>query len=235
MNKPATAQTPAPGNGKAKTQKGARTRAALKDAARRVLETTPYHEIRISDITNEAGVATGLYYHYFPDLKSLLIELVEDIIGEIEDVDAKESEVKKGDWFGLLKVHVRVVVDAYMRQPGMMRCLAQMSSESPELAALWRRSIERRIGFLVDHLDKIFPQVQFSEKERVFFSYALGGVGDVFLQEYFIHRLGELCRFKASADEIAELIATMYYRALFAGMPEDGALNHWPSLGAMRK
>jgi len=232
MTKTATIGKP---NGKAKTQKGARTRLALKQAAQRVLEQTPYHEIRISDITNEAGVATGLYYHYFPDLKALLVELVEDVIAEIEDIDALEGEVKKGDWFGRLKVHVRVVVEAYLRQPGMMRCLAQMSSESPELAALWRRSIERRIGFLVDHLDKIFPQVQFTEKERVFFSYALGGIGDVFLQEYFIHRLGELCRFKASADEIAELVATMYYRALFAGMPDGATLSHWPTLSAMTK
>ncbi len=225
---------PAARSNKALTQKGEKRREALKVAAMRVLETTPYHEIRISDITNEAGVATGLYYHYFSDLKTLLVELVEDIIHQIEDVEALEGDVQKGDWFGRLTVHVRVVVEAYMQQPGMMRCLQQMSSETPELAALWRRSTERRLGFLVENLDRLFPEAKMSDKDRLFFSYAMGGIGDVLLSEYFIHRLEELQKFETSVDEISELIAATYYRALFAQNPPAAALDHFPALSKMK-
>ncbi|MEN8722715.1 MAG: TetR/AcrR family transcriptional regulator [Alphaproteobacteria bacterium] len=218
-----------------KTTKGARTRAALKQAACDVLESTPYHDMRIQDITTKAGVATGLYYHYFPDLKSLLVELVTEMIERIEDVEALEGEIERGDWFGRLRAHVKVVVEAYMAQPGLMRCLQQMSSESPELAALWRRSTERRLGFLIDNLGRLFPDVQLSEKEQVFFSYSLGGIGDIFLSEYFVHRLAELQKFDTNADEIAELIAATYYRAMFAQAPPASSLKYMPNLAKLKR
>lgn len=218
-----------------KTTKGARTRATLKAAAAEVLETIPYHDMRIQDITTKAGVATGLYYHYFPDLKSLLVELVTEMIERIEDVEALEGEIERGDWFGRLRAHVRVVVEAYRDQPGLMRCLQQMSSESPELAALWRRSTERRLGFLIENLERLFPDVEMTEKEQVFFSYSLGGIGDIFLSEFFIHKLAELQKFDTTADEVAELIAATYYRAMFAQAPPAKSLKHMPVLAQLKR
>ena len=49
--------------------RGEIARAKLKRAAMTVMEKTGYHGMRISDVTTEAGVAAGLFYHYFNDLK----------------------------------------------------------------------------------------------------------------------------------------------------------------------
>ena len=56
--------------------RGEVARAKLKRAAMTVMEQTGYHGMRIHDVTTEAGVAAGLFYHYFKDLKSLTLEAV---------------------------------------------------------------------------------------------------------------------------------------------------------------
>ena len=47
------------------TRKGDRTRARLRIACARSLEQHGYHAMRVADITQEAGVAEGLFYAYF--------------------------------------------------------------------------------------------------------------------------------------------------------------------------
>lgn len=47
------------------TPRGARTRAALVSAARRIFERDGFLDARIVDIAEEAGVATGSFYTYF--------------------------------------------------------------------------------------------------------------------------------------------------------------------------
>ncbi|GAA3509846.1 AcrR family transcriptional regulator [Streptosporangium album] len=58
--------------------KSKRTEAELKDAARRLLTRTSYAEIKITDITAEAGKAVGSFYRYFEDKDALLTALAGD-------------------------------------------------------------------------------------------------------------------------------------------------------------
>ena len=69
----------------AKSAKGERARAGLKAACLRVLERQGYHKMRIADVTQEAGVAQGLFYHYFKDLKSLTLEVLTDFASASND------------------------------------------------------------------------------------------------------------------------------------------------------
>ena len=50
---------------KTKPKRGELAREKLKAAAVRVLNQAGFHQMRIKDVTQEAGVATGLFYHYF--------------------------------------------------------------------------------------------------------------------------------------------------------------------------
>ena len=77
-------------NGRKLSLRGQAARAKLKSAALVVMERTGYHRMRIHDVTAEAGVAAGLFYHYFKDLKSLTIEVLEDYIAEARRVDIIE-------------------------------------------------------------------------------------------------------------------------------------------------
>src|SRR5688500_5313029 len=70
------------------------TRARLKDATRTVLGRIGYRQMRIADVTREAGVAVGLFYHYFPDLKAVTSEVLTDYMAEMT---AKARQVAPND------------------------------------------------------------------------------------------------------------------------------------------
>src|SRR5690554_4359452 len=90
---------------KTKSAKGEQARNNLKQAALLVLERVGYHKMRISDVTAEAGVATGLFYHYFSDLKSLTIEVLSDFVANSQNLATIEKDVPKGDWYARIYAH----------------------------------------------------------------------------------------------------------------------------------
>jgi len=72
------------------TSRAERTATELKAAARRLLTRKSYADIRITDITEEAGRAAGSFYRYFTDKDDLLRALVADfesaVSGQVEDM-----------------------------------------------------------------------------------------------------------------------------------------------------
>lgn len=218
-----------------RTVKGTQTRESLKQAAANALERVPFHQLRVADVTKEAGVATGLYYHYFEDLTELICEVLEDFIVRFEDLDSIELGIHREDWYGRLYAHIRVVVEACAEQPGLMRCLVEVSNDSPQLADLWRKSFDRRLKLLLPHMPHLFPGADWSETDGLFMTYALGGIGDLFFKELFIQQLPELRARSASIDEISELISAIYYRALFLENPPPDRVSHWPQLLEMTR
>lgn len=60
-----------------RSRKGARTRARLIDAAKRVFERDGFLAARISDIVEQAGLSHGSFYHYFDSKEEILREVAE--------------------------------------------------------------------------------------------------------------------------------------------------------------
>ena len=74
------------------------TRTKLKEAGKRVIFRKGFHEARVSDITEEAGVAHGTFYLYFRTKEDLLLELLEDVKGEMLTLmDRGIREIDRGD------------------------------------------------------------------------------------------------------------------------------------------
>jgi len=65
--------------GEPTTDRGKATRQALLDAAEVVFDELAFDRASISEITRRAGVAQGTFYLYFPDKKSVFIELVKTL------------------------------------------------------------------------------------------------------------------------------------------------------------
>lgn len=199
------------------SRRGELARNKLKKAATAVIERVDYNQMKVTDITKEAEVATGLFYHYFPDLKTLMLEVMTDFLQHFEDFKG-ESGIE-GDWYKRILSHARMLVDSYGRHPGIMRCLLFFSDQDPEFGELYRASTSRQITGLAKLLPKIFPDAEMSEQEALFVVYSLGGTMESLLREYYISKNSVLCASHYSCEQMAELLSVMFYRGLFLRHP----------------
>ena len=215
--------------------RGEKARAKLLRAALVVLERDGYHRMRIADVTREAGVAQGLFYHYFKDLKSLTVEVLTDFARASEDAREIEKDVAAGDWFSRIYVHNLLVVRSYAQRPGVMRCLLQLADEDAEFGKMLRDTYRQQLLWLVDVMPRLFPHVTFEPHQAMMVVYSLAGIGEGLLREYFINESDSLRMAGLSVEQFAELLTTMFYRALFLQHPDLAKLDYTRNLVNMTK
>lgn len=216
-----------------RSAKGAQARARLKKAALTVLERIGYHKMRIADVTAEAGVAQGLFYHYFPDLKSMTLEVLGEYVAGASRLEKIEDGVDPGNWFQLIYAHNYLVVDSYARRPGLMRCLFQLADEEAAFSSMLRGNFLEQMSWLVKLMPRMFPQTEFKPHQALMIAYSLAGAGETLLKEYFINANPALTAAKLNVDEITELLSTMFYRSLFLEHPAAEELKYTSNLGQM--
>ena len=93
----------------------------LLKAARDVFAKKGYHEARVEDIVAAAKVAKGTFYLYFPDKRSVFVELVDHLFSRISasilhvDVD--------GDVRGQIKHNIRAIIAVLLDDPMVTQIL----------------------------------------------------------------------------------------------------------------
>ena len=226
---------PPPTDDKKLSARGEAARAKLKRAAMKVMEETGYHRMRIHDVTSEAGVAAGLFYHYFKDLKSLTVEVLEDYIAEARNVDVIEKGVQRGDWYARMHAHFSLVVNSYADRPGLMRCLLQMADEDKDFAEQIRRGYMEQLNWLVQRMPKLFPKAEFDEHQAFLVIYTLASSGEMMLRDYFINQDRQLHAKKIDRQQLTELLTTVFYRGLFLENPPSEQLAYTRNLEHMKR
>ncbi len=227
--------TPALKNTKEISPKGKIARAKLKTAALEVMERVGYHRMRITDVTAQAGVASGLFYHYFKDLKSLTLDVLQDFVSHSLHLDDIEKDVPKGDWYERMLAHNRLVVLAYAERPGIMRALLQLADEDEDFSQLLRKNFVLQLSWLTRQMPKLFPAAGMSEHQAMMVVYALAGTGETILRDYYINREAVLRAEELTVEQMTELITVMFYRGLFLQNPPAEKLRYTVNLGEMRK
>ena len=215
--------------------RGEKARARLMAAALVVLEREGYHKMRIADVTREAGVAQGLFYHYFKDLKSLTVEVLTEFAEAAGNPSEIEKGVEPGDWYSRIHAYNLVIVRSYAKRPGVMRCLLQLADEDPEFGSMLRNNYREQLMWLVDRMPGLFPDVKFRKSQALMVVYSLAGIGEGLIREYFINRSEPLVAADLSVNQFAELISTMFYRALFLEHPDEKQLKYTRNLTAMAR
>jgi AcrR family transcriptional regulator len=99
----------------------AERRLDLLHAARDVFATKGYHAAKVDDIVARAGVAKGTFYLYFPDKRSVFVELVDGLFARlgaaILTVDP-QSEVE-----AQIKHNIRGIVAVLLDDPALTQLL----------------------------------------------------------------------------------------------------------------
>jgi TetR/AcrR family fatty acid metabolism transcriptional regulator len=97
-------------------------RRVILDAAVRVFARQGFHTSRVSDIADQAGVAYGLVYHYFPSkeaiLDTLFLERWEFMLQAIAEADALHAAAREK-----LRAIAGFIVDSYRHDPELMKVI----------------------------------------------------------------------------------------------------------------
>jgi TetR/AcrR family transcriptional regulator, fatty acid metabolism regulator protein len=81
-----------------------------------------YHNSRVSDISKEAQIAYGLFYHYFPSKDDILITIFQNAWRfYVEGIDAIDKKYE--DPLEKLKVFVKFSFENYERNPDLFKVL----------------------------------------------------------------------------------------------------------------
>ncbi len=205
--------------------RGLATRERLKAAARRVLDGKGYSQMTVADVTKEAGVAAGLFHRYFPDLRSLTVELLSEVMAELGDTERIEQGVDRGDWMGRIKSHIVPSVANHALRPGLVRAMNQLADEYPPFRAQLRSFYQAQLELLATQMPRLFPAAKLAPDESLLLAYALGGISEAALRERYIVRNPALRNVKLPPEELADWLAVLFYRALFGANPPVDRLN----------
>lgn len=140
-----------------RAQQAAQTEAELKAAAIRVFERVGYLNTKITDITVEAGRATGSFYKHFTSKEKLLEALLADLLaegdtsaelpGHLEDFRDREA----------VRWHVAVYWAFYRRHRSIMSALHQAAIVDEGFARRSREMLEPDLRHIADHLAGLQP------------------------------------------------------------------------------
>lgn len=98
-------------------------RRLILDAAVTVFARQGFHHCRVSDVADEAGVAYGLVYHYFPSKEEILNELFLErwqiMLDAIAEIDRREGLGPRE------KLHevAGFIIDSYRHEPDLMKVI----------------------------------------------------------------------------------------------------------------
>ena len=124
-------------------------RRRLLDAAVRVFARKGYHNARVGDIAEEAGVAHGLLYHYFGSKEDVLETVFRDtwtlMLAAVEGVEASDDPAREQ-----LRKVAAIVLRSWRDQPDVVRVLVREVTRTSELQ---ERIIEINKAF--DALERI--------------------------------------------------------------------------------
>jgi len=115
------------------TQRGRNTRAKLVRAAREVFSRQRFDEVRITDITAGAGVASGTFYTYFHSKEEVFREVASRVLeemsaaprrapGEIEFDPTRQIEAATRRYFESIGRNARIarsIEELHAREPGV--------------------------------------------------------------------------------------------------------------------
>jgi len=121
-----------------RSRRGEKTRATLIEAARAVFERDGFLEARVSDITAEAGVASGTFYTYFDDKDQVFAAIVEAVQEDMLHPHVRER-LGDDDVVALIDAANREYLQAYSRNARLMALFEQVAQIDKNFAELRRK------------------------------------------------------------------------------------------------
>jgi AcrR family transcriptional regulator len=202
-----------------------RSRDKLKRATRELLNERGFHKLRIQDVTERAGVAAGLFYRYFHDLREIVHEISREFMDEL---NAETGVMTKAahPYDQIFERH-SLAVNLFAANPGVVRCLFQLDGDYPEFGQVWKTAAHDWNMQVAEFLSAFTPM---PATQAVHMAFVLGAMTEGVFFQYLIRHTEDLSDMGREPDDIAEIIAVMWYRTIFLENPPAERLRSGRSL-----
>lgn len=225
MNRPRTHSARAQKSGKvsgdatdARITKGERTRRRLLDAALTLLERDGYHDLKVTEVAREAGVAAGVFYIYFKDKDVLALELLDEIISAM--FGRVFAKPRPEDAFDAALEANRRYVTLFVDGGGLNRALGQIVDALPEARAKWQVTNARVARRIAADTAQRAPGSAPHESARMFAALALQAMLDTVLLQTFAYEFPELDGMRNDPERLAQALTVLWHRAMFGCDPD---------------
>lgn len=197
-----------------------KSRERLKRAARELLNERGSRNLRVQDVTARAGVASGLFYRYFHDLREIVEEISRDFFAELlTEVDPAEAHEHRYDW---IFVNLANVVRRFAANPGILACLFGLAGDYAEFDQIWKENahhwnlrvaayLKREIGCDAAHARRM--------------GFMLGAMTEGVVYQALIRETEDLLEMGGKPEDIADILAVMWYRAIYLEDPPPARLR----------
>ncbi|WAL67977.1 TetR/AcrR family transcriptional regulator [Amycolatopsis cynarae] len=133
--------------------RASRNRPKREEIVRRLVEAvenelgqgTPYTEISVLRIAEQAQIARSTFYLHFPDKSRLLIAVADQAVQGLFDAAARWWSADHGDGPAGVERAMREMLTHYRAHPRVLRALAELSYYDEEVAAYW---LDKVAGFV---------------------------------------------------------------------------------------
>jgi AcrR family transcriptional regulator len=135
---------------------------AILDAAERLLIRAPVRVANVAEVADEAGLAKGTVYLYFPSKDELLLGVherhVDEFFRALVDLLGTNEEVSLGAILALTRTHM---VERSTFLPLATRCFGLMQTEVPrDVAVAFKGRMAERLRAAGAGLERHFPELQ---------------------------------------------------------------------------
>lgn len=200
--------------------RGLRSRERLKQAAREVLNERGFRLLRVQDVTERAGVATGLFYRYFHDLREVAAEISQDFFEElIADADPVSEYEHPYDW---IFHSLAGAVSRFAQNPGILACLFGLAGDYEEFDQIWKENAHRWNLRVAQFLRR---EAGFDGAHARRMGFVLGAMTEGVIHQALIRRTEDLLQFGRRPEDVADVLAVMWYRAIFLDDPPRARLR----------
>lgn len=125
------------------TPKGAQTRDAIEQAARKLFAERGFHGTTLADITSAAGKSSAVFYRYFDDKEDLLAVLAESFLHNVlSGLPVRLPDSPDDDEF--FTIAVTGYWNIFKQNLGIMIAVAQLGATQPRFAEV--QNAFRRFG-----------------------------------------------------------------------------------------
>jgi TetR/AcrR family transcriptional regulator, ethionamide resistance regulator len=174
-------------------------------------------ELRVADITAEAGLAHGTFYRYFTDRQDALEALVGEFARHLRQSLAAVREGAPAS-----RARVRAATRAYVRlfraNAGLMRCLMDLGPDGAAFRAHFQSLNRDWNGRVAAAIARRWGKPSGSMLPT---AYAIGGMIDDFLAGLYLRRDPALAAFAKNEAAVADLLTDLWCRAAYGAVSPE--------------